>query len=144
MYARIKNGVVAKYPVYPDDVMIENPQISFPRLPWGKETLSSLGLVEVKRTHPEKFDPDTHYPVEIEPENKNGKWEQRWQILPLPDNDVPTGETQKQKIDRIRRQRREAYKAASDQLFFEAQRGEIPHDKWLEKVAEIKAAHPYE
>lgn len=145
MYAKIENGKVAKYPVYPEEVVAENPDVSFPRQPWSKEVLAAFNLVEVKRTNVEKFNPDTHYPLEAEPENKNGKWEQRWRILPLPPAEDPViEETSQQKIDRIRKLRLAAYREASDQLFFEAQRGEIHQKVWLDKVAEIKAKYPYE
>jgi hypothetical protein len=38
--------------------------------------------------------------------------------------------------------RRTAYAAESDPLFFKAQRGEIEQQVWLDKVAEIKARYP--
>ena len=144
MYAKIENGKVVKYPVYLDEVIAENPDVSFPKNNWGKEVLAAFNLVEVKKTNLQKFNPDTQYPVEIEPENKNGKWEQRWQILPLPDRETPPEGTQQQKIDRIRKKRLAAYRETSDQLFFESQRGEVPQEVWLQKVAEIKALYPYD
>ena len=41
-----------------------------------------------------------------------------------------------------RRQRRAAFQAESDPLFFEWQRGEGTEQAWLEKVAEIRARYP--
>jgi predicted NBD/HSP70 family sugar kinase len=38
--------------------------------------------------------------------------------------------------------RKAAYAAEADPLFFRAQRGEIPEQEWLDKVAEIKARYP--
>jgi len=38
--------------------------------------------------------------------------------------------------------RKAAYLAEADPLFFRAQRGEIPEQEWLDKVAEIKARYP--
>ena len=35
-----------------------------------------------------------------------------------------------------------AYIAEADPLFFRAQRGEIPEQEWLDKIAEIKARYP--
>jgi len=40
--------------------------------------------------------------------------------------------------------RKAAYAAEADPLFFRAQRGEIPEQEWLDKVAEIKARYPKE
>jgi len=40
--------------------------------------------------------------------------------------------------------RKAAYSAEADPLFFRAQRGEIPEQEWLDKVAEIKARYPKE
>jgi predicted NBD/HSP70 family sugar kinase len=40
--------------------------------------------------------------------------------------------------------RKAAYIAEADPLFFRAQRGEIPEQEWLDKVAEIKARYPKE
>ncbi len=38
--------------------------------------------------------------------------------------------------------RAEAYRNEADPLFFKAERGEVPVDDWLAKVAEIKARYP--
>ena len=40
--------------------------------------------------------------------------------------------------------RRAAYIAEADPLFFKAQRGEVEQQVWLDKVAEIKARYPKE
>jgi len=40
--------------------------------------------------------------------------------------------------------RKAAYIAEADPLFFRAQRGEITEQEWLDKVAEIKARYPKE
>jgi hypothetical protein len=40
--------------------------------------------------------------------------------------------------------RRAAYTAEADPLFFKAQRGEIEQQEWLDKIAEIKARFPKE
>jgi hypothetical protein len=40
--------------------------------------------------------------------------------------------------------RKAAYIAEADPLFFRAQRGEIPEQEWLDKIAEIKARYPKE
>lgn len=40
--------------------------------------------------------------------------------------------------------RKAAYAAEADPLFFKAQRGEIEQQVWLDKIAEIKARFPKE
>jgi hypothetical protein len=40
--------------------------------------------------------------------------------------------------------RRAAYQAEADPLFFKSQRGEVTQQEWLDKVAEIEARYPYE
>jgi hypothetical protein len=40
--------------------------------------------------------------------------------------------------------RRAAYIAEADPLFFKAQRGEVEQQVWLDKIAEIKARYPKE
>jgi len=40
--------------------------------------------------------------------------------------------------------RRAAYVAEADPLFFKAQRGEVEQQVWLDKVAEIKLRYPKE
>lgn len=46
------------------------------------------------------------------------------------------------RITSIERQRREAYAAESDPIFFRWQRGEATQQEWLDKIAEIKARFP--
>jgi hypothetical protein len=43
---------------------------------------------------------------------------------------------------RIEENRKAAYIAESDPLFFKAQRGEVTQQEWLDKIAEIKARYP--
>jgi hypothetical protein len=40
--------------------------------------------------------------------------------------------------------RKAAYIAEADPLFFKAQRGEVEQQEWLDKIAEIKARFPKE
>ena len=47
-------------------------------------------------------------------------------------------------IQRIEANRRAAYIAEADPLFFKAQRGEATMEQWQDKVAEIKARYPKE
>jgi hypothetical protein len=44
----------------------------------------------------------------------------------------------------VEQNRIEAYRAESDPLFFQWQRGEATEQQWKDKVAEIQARYPYE
>lgn len=46
--------------------------------------------------------------------------------------------------EQAERSRAAAYAAEADPLFFKAQRGDVPQQVWLDKVAEIKARYPKE
>lgn len=50
----------------------------------------------------------------------------------------------KLKADQAEANRRAAYIAEADPLFFKAQRGEVEQQAWLDKIAEIKARYPKE
>jgi hypothetical protein len=49
-----------------------------------------------------------------------------------------------QKAAQVESNRRAAYTAEADPLFFKAQRGEIEQQVWLDKITEIKARFPKE
>ena len=53
-------------------------------------------------------------------------------------------EAAQQKSAQIELQRRAAYAAEADPLFFKAQRGEATTQEWQDKVAEIKIRFPKE
>lgn len=50
----------------------------------------------------------------------------------------------KLKADQAEANRRAAYIAEADPLFFKAQRGEVEQQVWLDKVVEIKLRYPKE
>ena len=60
-----------------------------------------------------------------------------------PDYNPDEREAQR-KADEAIENRRAAYSAEADPLFFRAQRGEVTEQEWLDKVAEIKARYPTE
>ena len=53
-----------------------------------------------------------------------------------PANPIPSLE--QQKINRAL-----AYREEADALFFQAQRGKVAQQAWLDKVADIEARYPY-
>jgi hypothetical protein len=59
-----------------------------------------------------------------------------------PLSDAEVAAEQAGRIAAIEEQRREAYAAESDPIFFRWQRGEATQQEWLDKIAEIKARLP--
>lgn len=59
---------------------------------------------------------------------------------PLTDAEVAA--EQAGRIAAIEEQRRQAYAAESDPIFFRWQRSEATQQEWLDKIAEIKARYP--
>ena len=45
-------------------------------------------------------------------------------------------------LEKAERERKAAYEAEADPLFFKAQRGEVTQQEWLDKVVEIKQRYP--
>jgi hypothetical protein len=58
-----------------------------------------------------------------------------------PDYNPDEREAQR-KADEANENRRNAYIAEADPLFFKAQRDEATYQEWLDKIAEIKARYP--
>ena len=48
----------------------------------------------------------------------------------------------KRELDRIKTQRKNAYRNESDPLYLKWQRGEATEQEWLDKIAEIKERFP--
>lgn len=61
-------------------------------------------------------------------------------LPPPPPTAAEIADTQRAAAEAARAQ---AYAAEADPLFFKAQRGEVPLQDWIDKVAEIRARHPY-
>lgn len=59
-----------------------------------------------------------------------------------PLSDAEVAAEQAGRIAAIEEQRREAYAAESDPIFFRWQRGEATQQEWLDKITEIKARFP--
>jgi hypothetical protein len=51
-------------------------------------------------------------------------------------------EAAQQKLEQTEANRKAAYAAEADPLFFKAQRGEVEQQAWLDKIAEIKQRFP--
>ena len=59
------------------------------------------------------------------------------------DQAVWSANEDQRKKDEVDQKRRSAYQLEADPLFFGWQRGENTEQVWLDKVAEIRARHPY-
>lgn len=75
-YAKIENGAVAQYPVYPGDIRLAFPHISFPAgafdPPEGYVLVADAGQPQPA------LDQDV---IEGEPVELNGTWSRNWQIV---------------------------------------------------------------
>lgn len=74
------------------------------------------------------------------------EWPEQEQLMPTDKEiDLEVVRLAAQESNRIAEVNRKiAYAAEADPLFFRAQRGEIDQQEWLDKIAEIKAKFPKE
>ena len=61
-------------------------------------------------------------------------------LLPMPPTEEELAAQLRARAEAARAQ---AYAAEADPLFFKAQRGEVALQDWIDKIAEIRARHPY-
>ena len=131
MYIKLKDGSIDKYPYSISQLKQDNKDTSFPA-EMSDERLAEWDVYPVIQTEQPEVD-YTKDIVEGEPQLIDGNWTQVWNV-----NNKPQAE-----IDAITVElRAEAYRNESDPLFFKAQRGEVTHEEWLDKVNEIKARYP--
>ena len=132
-YAKIENGVVAKYPYSFNDLKKDNPQTSFPNTYLSHAARNGeYNVVEVA---------DVVAPVkegwtaEEEAISFDGSvWTQNWRLVsdPVDDNPVPLSWWAERLV---------AYGEAIEQIEFITENG---LDAWQSKVLEIKAKYPKE
>lgn len=131
MYIKLKDGNIDNYPYSLSKLKYDNKDTSFP------ENMSDERLVEWE-VYPviQVSYPDVDYTKNVtegEPQLIDGSWTRVWNVTDKPQTE----------IDAITVElRAEAYRNESDPLFFKAQRGEVTHEQWLDKVNEIKARYP--
>lgn len=131
MYIKLKDGSIDKYPYFISQLRQDNKDTSF-SAEMSDERLAEWDVYPVIQTEQPQVD-YTKDVVEGEPQLIDGNWTQIWNVT-----DKPQAE-----IDAITVElRAEAYRNESDPLFFKAQRGEVTHEQWLDKVNEIKARYP--
>lgn len=132
-YAKIENGVVAKYPYSLNDLKRDNPTIGFPKNYLSQAARNAeYNVVEVA---------DVDRPVkegwtaEEEAISFDGSiWTQNWKLVedPVDDNPVPLSWWAERLV---------AYGEAIEQIEFITENG---LDAWQSKVLEIKAKYPKE
>ena len=80
MLAKLKNGKVDQYPYTLTELVVDNPNTSFPFDPLSDSELREAFSVVVVQENPRPdFNAQTHVCIEKNPELKSGKWTQVWQ-----------------------------------------------------------------
>lgn len=138
MHALIENGAVAQYPYGLGQLKAANPLTSFPAQA-NDEMLASYGVQRVFFSTPPTIT-DTQVLEEGTPVFADDRWTQSWVVRDMTAEEVASRNDAK--AAQTEAQRAEAYRNESDPLFFKSQRGEVTHQEWLDKVAEIKARYP--
>ena len=131
MYIKLNNGQVDSYPYSEEQLKIDNPQVSFPKI-IPEQVLAEYNVYRVIREN----QPAVSYKQNLSegtPINENGIWKQVWVIT----------DKSLDEINVIHESyRKQAYIDESDPLFFKWQRDEIDKQDWLDKVTEIKQRFP--
>ena len=78
IYARIEGGKITEYPIYPGDLRLRFPHVSFP----VGDFEPPQGYVSVEET-PMPEAPFGHYVVEGAPFKQNKRWTQNWELVPF-------------------------------------------------------------
>jgi hypothetical protein len=86
MQALIINETVEKYPYSIGALRRDNPQVSFPKNP-STELLESYGVYNVEITEQPIYSPPIEKIEEGTPVLIEGKWKQKWEIIPLSDDE---------------------------------------------------------
>ena len=141
MYVLAINQVAAKFPYSMDELRSDNPQTSFPANPTN-ETLAEFNVFPVVSTGV------AHNPI-TQVTTQDGcayvserqRWETTWTVRDKTADEMASDEAAY--MAQVDAQRAEAYRNESDPIFFMWQRNEATEQQWLDKVAEIKARHPY-
>ena len=98
-YTKIINGVVDKYPLTEKDIIIENPNVSFPSI-IGKDTFADLDYYPVVESIKPLYIADTQRIDEVMPICINNVWVQQWLITDLSEEEVTAN--QDIKIQRLK------------------------------------------
>jgi hypothetical protein len=86
MYIKAKNGVIEQYPYSYNQLLADNPEVSFPSEPTD-QLLAEWDVYPVVLTPQPSCNPNTEYSVESTPIQKDGIWIQTWVIEQLSDEE---------------------------------------------------------
>lgn len=89
MYAKIVNDAVERYPYLIGDLLVENPNTSFPASP-DDALLAEWGVFPVYATEPPAHDPLNESVEQATPTQINGLWTQSWIVRPATADEIAT------------------------------------------------------
>lgn len=81
IYVLIKDGLLNRYPYFPENLRAENPGTSFPQV-MPDELLREWGVFPLKEVAPPQFDSDTVVYL-VDPELVGDTWTQQWRTRPM-------------------------------------------------------------
>lgn len=70
------------------DIVLENPQVSFPNRGWTDEEISPFGYAILNEPNEHPFPGEYEVLVESTPVEIDGKWFKQYVIIPLPENEI--------------------------------------------------------
>lgn len=86
MLVKVENNIVIKYPYTDIELMLDNPNVSFPAV-ITQETREHFGVYIVTSAVPPECNEFTQKIVEVDPVFLNGVWFQTWEIVDLSDEE---------------------------------------------------------
>lgn len=107
MLAKINGaGAVQKYPYSIHELRLENPNTSFSSdIESSSDTLAAFGVVQVSSVIKPTFDEQVEKLVEVHPVNNSERWEQRWEVVALTENEIAQAREAKATQIRTKRNR---------------------------------------
>jgi hypothetical protein len=129
MYIKLTNNTPEVYSL--NQLYADNPNTSFPSAV-PDTLLAEYGVYKVQPTSsPNHL--ETEVVEKTDPvQNQDGEWTQAWRVRPMDSEELAAIAQQKDE------QRRYAYQAEADPIFFKWQREEATKEEWLAKITEIK------
>lgn len=86
-FVKVIEGVVAQYPISGTDVVLQNPDTSFPQGELSVEVMQAFNCEPVIETTPPQFDPVTQN-ITDSVELQDGQWVQVWSVVEASEAEV--------------------------------------------------------
>ena len=148
MLVKIENGTPVQWPVTEAHVQATNPNTSF-AMPIDEATLAQFGYAKLHFSDPATYDAEWQEAVEIPPEQVDGKWTQRWDII----EKYTAEERAAKEVEKAaaaaqwaateyQRQRAAEYPSVAEQMdmqYWDAVNGTTT---WQDAIAAVKAKYP--